>query len=161
MRGLLFVTEKNTRGVYTNRCHNGKIIEQATVYPEEIKQFMDGSYEFSAQFKQHVRFFNSVLSFASMGAQIVPHAGKGPYCFRIHGQIYHRTSHLLPPQLGEEKKAQLYVLDSDLATLRRMEHRENSDCNPELILKLDEMILRVNPYADAFNMMWEREQQII
>ncbi|GFY69201.1 uncharacterized protein TNIN_141521 [Trichonephila inaurata madagascariensis] len=53
-----------------------------------------------------------------MGTQIVPPAGRGTFCFRIHGQIYHRTSHLHPAQAGEEKFAQLYVLDSEVATCR-------------------------------------------
>ncbi|GFS80408.1 helitron_like_N domain-containing protein [Trichonephila clavipes] len=75
-----------------------------------------------------------------MGAQIVPPAGRGAYCFRIHGQIYHRTSHLQPAQAGEEKFAQLYVLDSELATCRLMERCENSECNPELMRSIDEVI---------------------
>ncbi|GBO16349.1 hypothetical protein AVEN_61507-1 [Araneus ventricosus] len=37
-----------------------------------------------------------------MGAQIVPSTGRGAYCFRIHGQIYHRTSHLHPDEAGGE-----------------------------------------------------------
>ncbi|GBM99423.1 Nose resistant to fluoxetine protein 6 [Araneus ventricosus] len=35
-----------------------------------------------------------------MGAQIVPSTWRGAYCFRIHGQIYHRTSHLHPDEAG-------------------------------------------------------------
>ncbi|GBM10777.1 hypothetical protein AVEN_156-1 [Araneus ventricosus] len=31
--GLYFAAEKNARGVYTHCCHNGKIVEQASVYP--------------------------------------------------------------------------------------------------------------------------------
>ncbi|GBO44656.1 hypothetical protein AVEN_62580-1 [Araneus ventricosus] len=38
----------------------------------------------------------------SMGAQIVPSTRRGAYCFRIHGQIYHRTSHLHPAEAGGE-----------------------------------------------------------
>ncbi|GFW87312.1 uncharacterized protein TNCV_4514971 [Trichonephila clavipes] len=44
-----------------------------------------------------------------------------------------RTSHLHLVQAGEEKFAQLYVLNSELATCRRMERWENSECNPELM----------------------------
>ncbi|GBM21908.1 hypothetical protein AVEN_11308-1 [Araneus ventricosus] len=35
-----------------------------------------------------------------MGAQIVPSTKRGAYCFRIHGQIYHRTSHPHPAEAG-------------------------------------------------------------
>ncbi|GBN17696.1 hypothetical protein AVEN_150116-1 [Araneus ventricosus] len=41
--GLYFRDEKNTRGIYTHCCHIGNIIEQASVYPVEIKGLMDGS----------------------------------------------------------------------------------------------------------------------
>ncbi|GBL82367.1 hypothetical protein AVEN_252524-1 [Araneus ventricosus] len=103
---------------------------------------------------------NSALSFASMGAQNVPPTGTGAYCFRIHGQIYHRTSHLHTAEAGGEKFAQLYVLDFDLSTRRRMESRENSECNPKLMRKIDEIIRRIDPFADAYKMMWELEQQV-
>ncbi|GBM83192.1 hypothetical protein AVEN_262675-1 [Araneus ventricosus] len=84
---LYFRDEKNTRGIYTHCCHNGNIIEQASVYPVEMKGLMDGSDEGRTS--------------ASMGAQIVPSTGRGAYCCRIHGQIYHRTSHLHPAEAGD------------------------------------------------------------
>ncbi|GBM69379.1 hypothetical protein AVEN_124466-1 [Araneus ventricosus] len=37
-----------------------------------------------------------------MGAQIVPSTKRGVYCFRIHGQIYHMTSHPHPAEAGGE-----------------------------------------------------------
>ncbi|GBL77518.1 hypothetical protein AVEN_41896-1 [Araneus ventricosus] len=49
--GLYFRDEKNTRGIYTHCCHNGNIIEQASVYPVEMKGLMDGSNELSVHFK--------------------------------------------------------------------------------------------------------------
>ncbi|GFY70294.1 helitron_like_N domain-containing protein [Trichonephila inaurata madagascariensis] len=68
------------------------------------------------------------------------------------------TSHLHPAQSGEEKFTQLYVLDFDLATSRQMERRENSECNPELMRNIYEIIRRVKPFADAYKMMWELDQ---
>ncbi|GFU90410.1 uncharacterized protein TNCV_1328641 [Trichonephila clavipes] len=122
---------------------------------------MDGSHDLSQHFKKNIRAYSCAQSFASMGAQIVPPAVcvcvRGVYCFRIHGQIYHRTSHLHPAQAGEEKFAQLYVLDSELAICRRMECCENSECNPELMRSIDKVIRRVNPFAAAYAMMWELE----
>ncbi|GFS63321.1 helitron_like_N domain-containing protein [Trichonephila inaurata madagascariensis] len=125
-----------------------------------MKGLMDGSHDLSQHFK-NIRSYNSALSFASTGAQVVPPAGRGAYCFRIHGQIYHRTSHLHTAQAGEEKFAQLHVLDSELATCRRMERCENFECNPELMRSIDEVIRRVNPFAAAYIMMWELEQQVL
>ncbi|GBO03412.1 hypothetical protein AVEN_172180-1 [Araneus ventricosus] len=53
--GLYLRDEKNTRGIYTHRCHNGNIIEQASVYPVEMKGLMDGSDELSVHFKNNIR----------------------------------------------------------------------------------------------------------
>ncbi|GBM03252.1 hypothetical protein AVEN_142544-1 [Araneus ventricosus] len=52
--GLYFRDEKNTRGIYTHCCHNGNIIEQASVYPVEMKGLMDGSDELSVHFKNNI-----------------------------------------------------------------------------------------------------------
>ncbi|GBN73550.1 hypothetical protein AVEN_183002-1 [Araneus ventricosus] len=51
--GLYFLDEKNTRGIYTHCCHNGNIIEQASVYPVEMKGLMDGSVELSVHSKNN------------------------------------------------------------------------------------------------------------
>ncbi|GBL86233.1 hypothetical protein AVEN_131966-1 [Araneus ventricosus] len=55
--GLYFRYEKNTRGIYSHCCHNGNIIEQASVYPEEMKGLMDGSDELSVHFKNNIRSY--------------------------------------------------------------------------------------------------------
>lgn len=159
--GLFFVEERNTRGKYMRCCHNGKIIEAEKNYPQELRRLMDGSNALSAHFKKHIRTYNSALSFASMGAEVTPPSGAGPYCFRIHGQIYHRTGHLHPPRPGKEKFAQMYVLDSEEALRQRMGYAENSSCNPELMKQLDAVIRRVNPYAQAYRMLHEVEQEVL
>ncbi|GBL85264.1 hypothetical protein AVEN_222732-1 [Araneus ventricosus] len=55
--GLYFRDEKNTREIYTHCCHNGNIIEQASVYPVEMKRLMDGSDELSVHFKNKIRSY--------------------------------------------------------------------------------------------------------
>ncbi|GBM89999.1 hypothetical protein AVEN_43448-1 [Araneus ventricosus] len=55
--GLYFRDEKNTRGIYTHCCHNRNIIEQASVYPVEMKGLMDGSDELSVHFKNNIRSY--------------------------------------------------------------------------------------------------------
>ncbi|GBN27080.1 hypothetical protein AVEN_250648-1 [Araneus ventricosus] len=55
--GLYFRDEKITRGIYTHCCHNGNIIEQASVYPVEMKVLMDGSDELSVHFKNNIRSY--------------------------------------------------------------------------------------------------------
>ncbi|GBN75491.1 hypothetical protein AVEN_188462-1 [Araneus ventricosus] len=55
--GLYFRDEKNTRGIYPHCCHNGNIIEQASVFPVEMKGLMDGSDELSVHFKNNIRSY--------------------------------------------------------------------------------------------------------
>ncbi|GBN94069.1 hypothetical protein AVEN_132514-1 [Araneus ventricosus] len=55
--GLYFRDEKNTRGIYTHCCINENIIEQASVYPVEMKGLMDGSDELSVHFKNNIRSY--------------------------------------------------------------------------------------------------------
>ncbi|GBM23175.1 hypothetical protein AVEN_147089-1 [Araneus ventricosus] len=91
--GLYFRDEKNTRGC----CHNGNIIEQASVYPVEMKGLMYGSDELSVYFKNNIRSYQCFN-----GCTDCTIYRRGAYCFRIHGQIYHRTSHLHPTEAEGE-----------------------------------------------------------
>ncbi|GJX76229.1 uncharacterized protein Tco_0323040 [Tanacetum coccineum] len=59
--------------------------------------------------------YNMMFSFTSMGGK-VDHSvniGPGPYCFRLHGQNYHRLGSLLPVNDAKPKFSQLYVYDTD------------------------------------------------
>ncbi|GFX33356.1 helitron_like_N domain-containing protein [Trichonephila clavipes] len=42
-----------------------------------------------------------------------------------------------------------------------MELRENSECNTELMRRIDEVIRRVNPFATMYKMMWKLEHQVL
>ncbi|CAG7724841.1 unnamed protein product [Allacma fusca] len=69
------------------------------------------------------------LAFASMGAKIDSRVNdrRGPYVYKIHGQVYHMASPL-HPQLGDSPKyAQLYILDSEEALRARMAVDANKD----------------------------------
>ncbi|XP_046751332.1 uncharacterized protein LOC124414431 [Diprion similis] len=56
------------------------------------------------------------------------------------------------------KYGQLYIVDNEIATRVRMQYPGNSGCLAEVLSVLDNVIRRVNPYAKAFNMMYEVEE---
>ncbi|XP_046751314.1 uncharacterized protein LOC124414413 [Diprion similis] len=86
---------------------------------------------------------------------------QGPFVFRICGQTYNNT-YALHPDVNESRKyGQLYIVDNEIATRVRMQHPGNSGCLPEVLSVLDDVIRRVNPYAKAFNMMYEVERNEI
>jgi hypothetical protein len=154
-----FKDEKPGDGKFSLCCHKGKVkLEPPGPYPELLKALLtDIKHPNYANFIANIRSYNSALAFASMGAFIAPKPGYSPYCFRIHGQIYHRTSPAHPPEGVTPKFAQLYILDSDEALQTRMAIKENTRCDPRLMAELDAVIREISPFAEAFKMMREVE----
>ena len=93
-----------------------------------------------------------------MGAQVVEHAGTGPYCFTTHGQVYHCATHVHPPAGEQPKYAQLYVLDSAEANEHRMRLPPNKECLPEVMQKIDAFLRVNNIYARTYRMMHDIER---
>lgn len=86
-----FKAEQPSDKLFTQCCHKGKVtLEKIRISPF-IQQLMTFNHAFSKNFHENIRSINSALGFASMGANIATPPGYGPYCFRINGQIYHRT----------------------------------------------------------------------
>jgi hypothetical protein len=86
---------------YKQCCHYGSMELPALLrYPEEIKILLQGTDSEGRDFRENIRSYNNVIAFASMDADIVSPSNNGPYCFRIHGQIYHRIGPL-HPELGQ------------------------------------------------------------
>ncbi|CAK9299942.1 unnamed protein product [Gordionus sp. m RMFG-2023] len=110
---------------------------------------------------KNIRSYNSAVAFASMGAKISELTGNGPYCFKVHGQIYHRTSNLYPPSNALPTYAQLYVLDTTQAIDKRIHHSANSKCNKDIMKQLDQLIRQINPYALSFKTLGEVHQSAL
>lgn len=53
----------------------------------------------------------------------------------------------------------MYVLDNELATKERTTSKTNSNMDPQMLKQLDEIIRNNNPYAKAYKMMHEVEQE--
>nr|CDJ88114.1 Protein F59H6.5 [Haemonchus contortus] len=109
-------------------------------------------------FMENIRSFNSAVAMASMGAQVDTLQGRGPYCYRIHGQIYHRLGPLHPREGELRQYGQIYILDTELAAQQRFGNARNAECSPELMRFLSELLSSVNVYAQSFKMMHELEQ---
>ena len=80
----------------------------------------------------HIRSYNSAFAFASFGAKIVQTPGNGPYCFKIHDQIYYQTSGIHTEASKQPKYCQLYILDTEMALKERQNNKSNSHCIPEV-----------------------------
>ncbi|GBM87274.1 hypothetical protein AVEN_184808-1 [Araneus ventricosus] len=85
--------EKNTAHKYTKCCHDGKVqLPAFPDTPELLKVLLTENSPDAKNYRQRIREYNSAFAVASMRAQIKPPRGTGPYCYRLHGQVYHRVS---------------------------------------------------------------------
>ena len=149
----------NRKDEFKNCCHFGSVqLPDLLPYPEEMRKLLEGIDSQSKIFREHIRNYNSALAFASMGAQVELPEGSGPYCFRIHGQIYHRIGSLHPDVGQKAQFGQLYILDSSLALKERMENAANTNCDETIMKNLGDILRNVSPFAAAFKMMQEVEQ---
>lgn len=69
----------------------------------------------------------------------------------------------LHPQNDNDKQiyAQLYILDPSEASDVRLRMQENNRCNHALMTELSQFMSMRNPFAQAFKMLYEVEQQCI
>ncbi|VDO45786.1 unnamed protein product [Haemonchus placei] len=100
---------------------------------------------------KNIRSFKTALAMTSFGAQVDTLLGCGPYCYRIHGQIYHRLKPL-------RQYGQIYTLDTELAAQQHLGNARNAECSPELMRFLSELPSSANVYAKSSKMMHEVEQ---
>ena len=49
----------------------------------------------------------------------------------------------------------MYVFDNEKATAQRKNHKSNSDIKAELLSELDSLLIKVNPHATVYKMMYE------
>ena len=144
-----------------NCCHNGKVKLLELYYPDELKEVLTGNSIQSRNFRDNIRQYNSAFAFASLGANIDRLSGRGPYCFRIHGQIYHRTGCLHPHEDNEREYGQVYILEGNQAVESRMQNSANSNCRPDIMQMIQQIMDTVSPYAAAYKHMYQVEQEQI
>jgi hypothetical protein len=157
---LHFPGEKSgseTQGRFSQCCQKGKIelcpLQQA---PALLHDYLTGYDRVSMNYQENIIHYNASMAFASREAQLDEVPGRGPYCMRIHGNIYHKFGGLNPGPGQTRKYAQLYILDSEQATRQRLNVAYNVDCLEVVMNNLDAFIRLRNPYFYAFHQMHTR-----
>ncbi|KZS10733.1 Uncharacterized protein APZ42_024749 [Daphnia magna] len=120
--------------------------------PQPLAKLLQNNHPKSKSFMAKTRTYNSAHAFTSFGASISSPPGRGVYCFRIHGQVYHNTT---PVGLNttNPKYANLYFMDAAQASEFRADFDSNGRCCRNLMAELDAMLREKNPYAAIFKMM--------
>lgn len=147
-----FEKEKKRDSLFTECCGRGQIVlPELSEYPDLLQQLLKKRHQLSGNFMRHIRMFNSVMSFASIGVQIDYLLGRGRQCFRVQGQIYHWLS---GDHASKAKYGQLYFLDTAEALNARTNlvntTNQTDVCNPTLLGFLETMLRDINPFAHAY-----------
>ena len=128
-------------------------------YHETLKSLLLGDHQNSSNFFKYIRRYNSAVSFASMGAKTAPPPGNGPYCFRIHGAVHHRSG-LLHPDPSEDtprKFCQIYILEGDGALQARLNN--NTETDPNLMFELQNIVETCSPYSNVYKRLHDIERE--
>ena len=138
---------------FTQCCRKGKVIlPPPKECPAPLAQLMQNNHPKAKSFMKKIRTYNSAHAFASMEASISSPPGRGPYCFRIHGQVYHNTTPMDVDKINP-KYADLYFMDAAQALEFRAHSEVNAGCCRDLMEEIDAMLREKNPYAAVYKMM--------
>lgn len=84
---------------FNSCCNFGNIqIEPLKPIPQLFQDLFGETHPFSSNFFRNIRNYNNALAMVSMGAQLSTPTGNGPFCYRIHGMVYHRIGPAQPSQ---------------------------------------------------------------
>ena len=135
-------------------CKGGKVTISQVPAPDELLQlFLDSSTE-GRHFRQHIRSYNHVMSFTSLGVHVdesLVATGRGIYTFRAQGAIYHKIGGFHPNQGSRPRYLQLYIYDTDHELQNRM--RENPILNQAVVYKLQKLLHQCNPFVIVFRQL--------
>ena len=134
-----------------NCCHNGKVqLPPLSDYPDVLKDLLTGSSEQAKNFQTNIRKYNSAFAFASFGASTTVIPGRGTFCFRIHGQIYHCTNTLHPSEGQTPQYGQLYIIEGEQAIEKRMIPEANKQCRTDVMQSILSVMEEHSPYVQAY-----------
>lgn len=113
-----------------------------------------------------------MFSMTSMGAKVIEsiNDGRGPYVFKISGQVCHRIGSLMPSEGRRPEYAQLYIYDteheirnrinitssSDNSSTRRLSSHPSFSANEGIVQSLISMFDTYNPIVKLFRTARER-----
>ncbi|GJW95984.1 DNA helicase [Tanacetum coccineum] len=162
--GSLFWYNERLKGAeYTRQaeyhlcCGGGQIYMQLSPDPPDfIKQLLTNNH-----FMEHIRAYNQMFAMTSFGAKVDDsvNKGRGPYVFKISGQIYHWIGSLCPEEGNHSRFLQLYIYDTRNEVRNRMKHFSGvgeSAINPEIVQGLIHVLDEHNGLVRLFRTARDR-----
>ncbi|PWA97715.1 hypothetical protein CTI12_AA026780 [Artemisia annua] len=127
--------------LYHRCCLGGKVrLLLPRDYPPYIQQLFADPH-----FLNNIRGYNKMFSMTSLGAAIDEsvNVGRGPYVFKVSGQIYHRIGRFCPLSGEPPRFLQLYIFDTRNEVTHRLANFNNNATNvfrPEIVQGLIEVL---------------------
>ena len=93
-------------------CSRGKVeLPLLKEPPPLLRDLLNGKHEKSRNFQEHIRAYNMMYAFTSMGGSQdnTVNNGRGTYTYRLGGQNYHLVGGLEPDDGKTPKFSQLYM----------------------------------------------------
>ncbi|GJY66365.1 DNA helicase [Tanacetum coccineum] len=137
--------------MYNKCCNGGRVVLRA---PPEYPMYIKSLYA-NHHFMENIRAYNQMFSMTSLGANIDTsiNNGKGPYVFRISGQIYHWIGSMCPEEGNMPRFLQLYIYDTTNEVKNRMAHfggEEQSGLKREIVEGLIDFLDNHNALVQLF-----------
>ncbi|KAL3638423.1 hypothetical protein CASFOL_017794 [Castilleja foliolosa] len=136
---------------YSHCCKGGAVRLPFALYPPSAIKYL---YE-DASFMENIRAYNNMFSMTSFGARIddTVNDGRGPYVFKVSGQVSHWIGSICPPSNEGPRFLQLYIYDTENEVPNRLrffgslEHRSLS---PDIVAVLRDTLRSCNEYVRLF-----------
>ncbi|KAL3633823.1 hypothetical protein CASFOL_022585 [Castilleja foliolosa] len=154
---LFWFAERIVRGPlharprYTRCCKGGVVRLPFSLYPPSaIKSLFE-----DVHFMENIRAYNNMFSMTSFGARIDDSVndGRGPYVFKVSGQVSHWIGSLCPSDDEGPRFLQLYIYDTDNEVPNRMRFFDSSDhrvLSSDIVMLLTDTLKSCNEYVRLF-----------
>ncbi|KAL3627397.1 hypothetical protein CASFOL_028760 [Castilleja foliolosa] len=136
---------------YTHCCKNGVVrLPLPLSPPSVIRDLFEDS-----NFMENVRAYNNMFSMTSFGARIdeAVNDGRGPYVFKVSGQLSHWIGSIWPPDNEHPRFLQLYIYDTENEVPNRLRFFQGSDhrnLSPAVVKSLADTFKSSNEYVRLF-----------
>ncbi|KAJ1686825.1 hypothetical protein LUZ63_010753 [Rhynchospora breviuscula] len=149
--------------VYNLCCRGGRVsLPPIDPTPSPLSELLDPlNGPDSRHFLQSIRMYNSMFAFTSMGVEVdeTVNFSRGPYVFRVSGQLCHLIGSLLPDDDSPPRFAQLYMYDTENEIANRLNHfsaDRSSVPRLHIVQALKDMLDQYNPYVQGFRSVRNR-----
>ena len=137
-------------------CNSGKVqLPPFPDPPDMLKDLLKSKTIEGKLFRENTRTFNNALALSSLQVQVRSFSSGFTPCIVFEGKVCQRIGPLLPEEGDEPKFAQLYVHDPATEQTNRLKNmnlpkslsKNEIGIMELLLLKLQDMLKRVNPFV--------------